>query len=68
MTPKQNEIITETLAESHACYVLITCGEPSTNGKMDVQMTYEGDTSLAGLLIEKAQQIIEERQEEDLIG
>jgi hypothetical protein len=47
------------LAEKNACYVLITCGEPSEDGKMEVEMTYEGDASLAAYLIESAQGFIE---------
>ena len=42
-----------------ACYVLITCGEPSKDGKMQVEMTYEGDPILAAYLVESAQQFID---------
>ena len=35
--------IQETLLKENACYVLITCGQPSEDGKMQVEMTYEGD-------------------------
>ncbi len=51
--------IRRTLAEKNACYVLITCGEPSADGKMEVEMTYEGDEILAAYLIESAQGLIE---------
>ena len=47
------------LAEKNACFVLITCGEPSEDGRMEVEMTYEGDASLAAYLIESAQGFIE---------
>jgi predicted kinase len=47
------------LAEKNACFVLITCGEPTEDGKMQVEMTYEGDASLAAFLIESAQGFIE---------
>lgn len=47
------------LAERNACFVLITCGEPTEDGKMEVEMTYEGDASLAAYLIESAQGFIE---------
>ncbi len=47
------------LAEKNACYVLITCGEPTEDGRMEVEMTYEGDASLAAYLIESAQGFIE---------
>jgi hypothetical protein len=51
------------LAERNACYVLITCGQPSAEGKMEVEMTYEGDVSLAAYLIESAQSIIDNQEE-----
>lgn len=53
----------EFLSENNACYVLITCGKPSEDGKMHVEMTYEGDTSLAAYLIESAQEIIDDQSE-----
>lgn len=46
------------LSKNKACYVLITCGEPSEDGKMEVEMTYEGDACLAAYLIESAQGFI----------
>lgn len=48
-------------AKDKACYVLITCGEPSEDGKMQVEMTYEGDACLAAYLIESAQGFIDEQ-------
>lgn len=53
----------KTLAKNHACYVLITCDEPSEDGNMQVQMTYEGDAALASYLLQGAQSIIEEQDE-----
>lgn len=62
---KSNEVslekIKKTLAEKHACYVLITCAEPTREGQMEVEMTYEGDESLASFLVENASQVFEER-------
>ena len=52
--------IKEMLSEGNECYVLITCGKPSENGKMQVEMTYEGDAHLAAYLLENAQDFIEE--------
>ena len=49
----------KTLADDNACYVLITCGEPSKDGKMQVEMTYQGDPVLAAYLVESAQQFID---------
>lgn len=48
------------LASDHACYVLITCNHPDENGKMQVEMTYEGDTCLAAMLIENAQSYLQD--------
>lgn len=46
------------LSEKPSCYVLIACGQPSEDGKMQVEMTYEGDACLAAYLIESAQRFI----------
>jgi hypothetical protein len=51
------------LKEDHACYVLITCGKPSADGKMNVEMTYEGDPILASYLLENAQGFINPEEE-----
>jgi hypothetical protein len=53
----------QALAEKNACFVLITCGEPTEDGKMEVEMTYEGDASLAAYLIESAQGLIDNQNE-----
>lgn len=47
--------------KKNVCYVLITCGEPNAEGKMDVEMTYEGEPFLAAYLLENAQSILDER-------
>lgn len=52
--------IKKTLAKNHACYVLITCDQPSIGGNMEVQMSYEGDAALASYLLQGAQTIIDE--------
>ena len=51
------------LSKKNACYVLITCEEPSEDGNMQVEMTYEGDACLAAYLIESAQGIIDDQVE-----
>lgn len=56
--------VNKTLANKNACYVLITCGMPSSEGKMEVEMTYEGDTSLAAYLIESAQGLLEQQNDQ----
>lgn len=53
--PKEVKKINRTLPQKNACYVLITCSEPSEDGKMEVEMTYEGDAVLAAYLVESAQ-------------
>ncbi len=53
----------QVLAGDKACYVLITCGQPSADGKMQVEMTYEGDACLAAYLIESAQGILDNQHE-----
>jgi hypothetical protein len=50
----------EALTAQHACYVLITCSEPQPDGKMHVEMSYDGDISLAAYLVESAQSILEQ--------
>ncbi len=47
------------LADENACYVLITCGNPSADGEMQVEMTYEGDRVLASYLLESALGLME---------
>lgn len=45
----------EELAKKHACYVLITCDESSDSGEMQVEMSYEGDATLAAYMLHGAQ-------------
>lgn len=53
------EKIKRSLKEVHACYVLITCSEPSQEGQMEVEMSYEGDESLAAFLVDNASQVFD---------
>jgi hypothetical protein len=46
--------IKKLLMEDHAGYVLITCSNPSINGMMNVELSYEGDQALACYLLESA--------------
>jgi len=50
------------LAKRHACYVLITCNEPSDDGEMQVEMSYEGDAALAAYILQGAQLHIDEQE------
>lgn len=49
----------EELGKNHACYVLITCDEPSIAGDFQVEMTSEGDPTLISYLLHGAQNIID---------
>lgn len=55
------EKIKQSLSEKHACYVLITCSEPSKEGQMQVEMCYDGDESLAAFLVDNASQVFDDR-------
>lgn len=41
---------------------MISCEEPSEDGKMEVEMTCEGDEVLAAYLLESAQSILDNRR------
>lgn len=51
----------QVLKDQCACYVLITCTEAASDGKMEVEMNFEGDEDLAALLIENASQVFDAR-------
>lgn len=55
--------IKQSLSKPHACYVLITCDEPTDDGCMQVEMTYEGDANVAAYLLEGAQYYMHEEKE-----
>lgn len=55
----------DSLAKKHVCYVLITCDAPSDGGEMEVEMTYEGDATLAAYLLQGAQTFIDEQEDTD---
>ena len=55
----RTQTIAEELSENNQCYVLITCGEPSQDGRMQVEMTYGGDPVLAAYLVESASTMID---------
>jgi len=50
-----DKCLKEELAKKHACYVLITCDAPSRDGQMQVEMSYEGDATLAAYILQGAQ-------------
>lgn len=55
------------VSKKHACYVLITCTEPTEDGGMNVEFTYEGDATLASYLLQNASMMMEEKEEEEEI-
>lgn len=61
MKHKNRKEIKKPLSKNHACYVLITCEEPSDDGNMQVEMTYEGDPALAAYLLHGAQCLIDDQ-------
>ncbi len=58
---KAEKEIKKALGANCACYVLITCTEPTGDGKMEVEMHYDGDESLAAFLVDNAGQVFEDR-------
>lgn len=67
MKKKSRQALLEELASQYECYVLITCDKTGGDGKMQVEMSYDGDPTLAAYLLEGAQSFLEEEEEgEDL--
>lgn len=58
---KAENKVRKKIEESCTCYVLISCSAPDENGKIDVQMDYEGDETLAAFLVSNAAEIFEEK-------
>lgn len=67
MNPKDRKRIKETLGKNHVCYVLITCAEPTPDGNMQVEMTYEGDALLASYILQGAQIEVNEGEGDQMI-
>lgn len=53
--------VKQSLGDSCACCVLITCSVPSEEGKMEIEMSFEGEESLAAFLVENASQVFDQR-------
>ncbi|NGX48348.1 MAG: hypothetical protein K1000chlam3_01739 [Chlamydiae bacterium] len=47
--------------KKNACTIKISCDEPTEDGKMQVEMTCEGDEILAAYLLESAQSLLNDR-------
>jgi len=56
--------IKDTLAKQYPCYVLITCDSPGVDGEMQVEMSYDGDPTLAAYLLQGAQDFLDEQPQE----
>jgi len=54
----EKEIIDQ-LGKNYLCYVLLTCSQSSDDGKMNVEMNYEGDPLLASYLLQGAQALVD---------
>ena len=52
--------IRKLLEKEYAGYVLVTCKPPEVSGKMQVEMSYDGDPLLASYLMEGAQGYLDE--------
>ena len=63
MQKKIDKEIKDKLARNHACYILITCDSPVKDGRMQVEMSYEGDPVLASYLLQGAQNILDGEQD-----
>ena len=61
-----HDAIKEALGDENECYVLISCKKPNPEGNMKVEMSYDGDSTLAAYLIESAYMLVEEEAEQQL--
>lgn len=68
MDKRGREHLQKALHKKTSCYVLITCGEPSEDGEMPVEMTYQGEETLVSYLLQGAQLHIEQEEEEMGLG
>jgi hypothetical protein len=69
MTNKIHEEVKKKLADKEMCYILITCSIPEDeNGKLDVEMSYDGEPALASYLLQGAQNFFEDQEDEKSLG
>lgn len=68
MDKRSRKHLQDVLDTDPSCYVLITCGQPSENGQMQVEMTYQGDATLASYLIQGAQLFIDQEEENEIFS
>jgi hypothetical protein len=60
-TPKRVMSTMRRRTTKSACKICISCGEPTADGKMQVEMTCEGDEILAAYLLQNAQSLLDEK-------
>lgn len=65
MDSSDRKRVQKVLDKEACCYVLITCGEPSEDGEMNVEMTYQGDPATASYLLQGAQFYIDQEEEQN---
>lgn len=65
MDKRSREDLLKAIDKNLACYVLITCEQPSNAGEMPIEMTYHGDASLVSYLLQNAQLHLDQNEEEE---
>lgn len=65
MKRRDEKRLKDELAKNHACYVLITCDQLSEDGQMQVEMSYQGDATLAAYILQGAQLRLDEKNAEE---
>lgn len=61
---QSSEKLRSLLDKDYMGYVLITCAEPSDEGKLQVELSFGGDSTLASYLVESAKGFFEAQDEE----
>ncbi|MDE3055346.1 MAG: hypothetical protein KGI80_01430 [Verrucomicrobiota bacterium] len=54
--------------ENVTAFALVACTKPSSSGEMQVELHYEGDEDLVGLILEQATLILQEKVAEKKEG
>jgi hypothetical protein len=65
MSKNSRRHLQEVLDKTPSCYVLITCGSPSEDGEMQVEMTYQGEAALAAYLLQGAQAFMDQEEAQE---
>ena len=53
------EDIKKFLEKNNAGYVLLTCSKPKEDGKMDIEVSSEGDETIVSYLIDSAKKVFQ---------